>query len=112
MNSEGGDEMKKYTTMVVFIILVVGVCSVNFSFAGEASCLAANERMTNDMESAASAVNAGDACRAADMIDSALYWAIKCEKECAYSKERLRKARNMKEQLMGALARYVKICGH
>mgnify|MGYP001234668794 CR=1 FL=1 len=103
--------MKKYMT-VVFILLVVSVCFVNLSSAGEVSCLATNERMTNDMESAASAVKAGDACRAADMLDSALYWAIKCEKECAYSKERLRKARNMKEQLMGALARYVKICGH
>lgn len=104
--------MKKLMSLVVLIVLVVSFDSVNLSFAGELSCLAANERMTNDMESAASAVNAGDACRAADMIDSALYWAIKCEKECAYSKERLRKARNMKEQLMSALARYVKICGH
>jgi hypothetical protein len=96
----------------MLIVLVASFSTINSSFAGEASCLAANERMTDDMESVASAVNAGDACRAADMLDSALYWAIKCEKECAYSKERLRKARNMKEQLMGALARYVKICGH
>lgn len=104
--------MKRYISFGVFIILVVWFFTLDLSFAGERSCLAANERMTNDMENAASASRAGDMCRAADMTDSALYWAIKCEKECAYSKERLRKARNMKEQLMSALAKLVNICGH
>lgn len=104
--------MKKHIMLVAFIVLAASFFILNLSFAGEMSCLAANERMTNDMESAASAVNAGDVCRAADMIDSALYWAIKCKTECAYSKERLRKAKNMEQQLITALAKYVKICGH
>lgn len=99
----------------VIAILIISLFSLSIpvqSFAGEQSCLAANARMTNDMESMASASKAGDMCRAADMADSALYWAMKCEKECAYSKDRLRKARNMKEQLMSVLAKLVKICGH
>lgn len=103
--------MKRYV-LGIFIILILSFLTFDLSFAGETSCLAANERLTNDMESAASASNAGDVCRAADMVDSALYWAIKCEKECAYSKDRLSKARNMKQQLITALAKYVKLCGH
>ena len=103
--------MKKYTIFVT-LFLIISFYTCNLSFAGESSCLASNERMTQDMESAASASNAGDVCRAADMIDSALYWAIKSEKECAYSQERLRKARSMKQQLITVLARYVKLCGH
>ncbi len=104
--------MKQSIMLVVFIILASSFLTQDLSFAGEGSCLAANERMTNDIESAASASNAGDVCRAADMVDSALYWAIKCEKECAYSKDRLSKARSMKQQLITALAKYVKLCGH
>jgi len=100
----------KIFAAVFFLIISFFICDL--SFADEASCLAANERMTQDTESAASASKAGDVCRAADMIDSALYWAIKCEKECAYSQERLRKARSMKQQLVQVLARYVKLCGH
>jgi len=104
--------MKKNTLLIILTVLVATLFSFNLSFAGEMSCLAANNRMADDMESAASASNAGDVCRAADMLDSALYWAIKCETECAYSSERLRKARNMKQQLINALAKYVKLCGH
>src|SRR5512145_505807 len=104
--------MKKNKIFAIVAFLIISFCTCNLSFAGETSCFAANERMTQDMESAASASRAGDVCRAADMIDSALYWAIKCEKECAYSQERLRKARSMKQQLIQVLARYVKLCGH
>ncbi|MFH2120928.1 MAG: hypothetical protein ABIJ25_11110 [Pseudomonadota bacterium] len=104
--------MKNNRLLSIFIILILTLVISQFSFAGEQSCLSANARMTNDMESAASASNAGDMCRAADMMDSALYWAMKCETECAYSKERLRKAQNMKSQLISALAKLVQLCGH
>lgn len=104
--------MKKNKLLSFFIILIMTFMTLQFSFAGEQSCLSANARMTNDMESAASAAKAGDMCRAADMMDSALYWAMQCENECAYSKERLRKAQNMKSQLISALAKLVQLCGH
>lgn len=98
--------------VVVFTVLIVSFLNFQLSFAGEQSCLAANARMTSDMESMASASRAGDMCRAADMADSALYWAMECEKACAYSKDRLSKAKYMKEQLISALARLVQLCGH
>lgn len=104
--------MKASILLTVFFVLTASFLTLQVSFANERSCLAANERMTEDMESAASASQAGDMCRAADMTDSALYWAMECEKECAYSRDRLRKAKNMKQQLIYALARLVKLCGH
>lgn len=99
----------------VVIIFAISLFSLSIpvqSFAGERSCLAANQRMTNDMESAASAASAGDACRAADGIEGALNWLGTCEIECAYSKSRMEKIRQTKRDLTSALARYVKLCGH
>jgi hypothetical protein len=68
--------------------------------------------MTEDMESMASASKAGDMCRAADMADSALYWAMECEKVCTYSSDRMRKIGKTKEDLVRVLARFIQICGH
>lgn len=98
--------------MKMFVCIIIVLLWASVSFAGEASCLDTNARMTDDMERAASASRAGDMCRAADFMDSALYWAMKCETECAYSRDRLRKAINMKEQIMSALAKLVQLCGH
>jgi hypothetical protein len=104
--------MKRSKFMDLSIILIITFLTISMSFAGELSCLATYERMTEDMESTASASQAGDVCRAADMADSALYWAIKCEKECTYSKERMTKVKKTKSDLIKVLARFVKLCGH
>lgn len=104
--------MNRCNLLMVSVVLIISFFTIQNSIADELSCFAAYERMTEDMESAASAANAKDMCRAADMIDSALYWAMQCEKVCTYSKDRMKKVRKTKEDLIYILARYVKICGH
>jgi hypothetical protein len=88
------------------------ILSFSNAQADERKCLIAYEKMTKEVENAASASSAGDACRAADGVEEALNWLGTCEIECSYSKSRMDKIYQYKRDLTNTLAKYVKKCGH
>lgn len=99
----------------VFCLVLVGLQITLSSFtchAGETNCAAAYGKAVTYSEVAARAANENDACRAASGIEMALNWAGTAEKECAYDRSKLNAVREFKNQLISALAKYVKLCGH
>jgi hypothetical protein len=101
--------MKRLFVCIVLLMLIAIPLNIQ---AGEKECLYAYEKMTIEVENAASAARAGDSCRAADGVEMALNWLGTCEVECSYSAERMRKLRAYKKDLTNSLIKYVKQCGH
>lgn len=80
--------------------------------ASEIKCVSAYKKSVTYASLASEAATARDACGAASGIEMALNWVGTAESECAYDSSKLYAVKELKNELIPLLSKYVKLCGH